>query len=36
MNALTEKRYLIGEKENIDLLADVPLLPDDIERLMAR
>ena len=31
-----ENDILIGEKENIDLLGDVPLLPDDIERLMAR
>ena len=31
-----ENDILIGEKENIDLLVDVPLLPDDIERLMAR
>lgn len=30
-----ENDVLIGELENIDLLADVPLLPDDIERLMA-
>ena len=31
-----ENDILIGEKENIDRLGDVPLLPDDIERLMAR
>ena len=31
-----ENDVLIGEIENIDLLGDVPLLPDDIERLMAR
>ena len=31
-----ENDVLIGETENIDLLGDVPLLPDDIERLMAR
>ena len=31
-----ENDILIGEKENIGLLGDVPLLPDDIERLMAR
>ena len=31
-----ENDILIGETENTDLLGDVPLLPDDIERLMAR
>jgi Xaa-Pro aminopeptidase len=29
-----ENDYLIGEKENIDLMASIPIEPDDIERLM--
>lgn len=29
-----ENDYLIGEKENIDLMATVPIEPDEIERLM--
>lgn len=31
-----ENDILIGETENTDLLGDVPILPDDIERLMAQ
>ena len=31
-----ENDYLIGEKENIDLMATIPIEPDDIERLMAK
>jgi Xaa-Pro aminopeptidase len=29
-----ENDYFIGEKENIDLMASIPIEPDDIERLM--
>lgn len=30
-----ENDYLIGEHENIDLMASIPIEPDDIEKLMA-
>jgi Xaa-Pro aminopeptidase len=31
-----ENDYLISEEENIDLMATIPIEPDDIERLMAK
>jgi Xaa-Pro aminopeptidase len=36
MGVRLENDYLIGEKENIDLMANIPIEADEIEMLMAK
>ena len=36
MGVRLENDYLIGEKENIDLMANIPIEADEIEALMAK